>query len=355
MPRFDPGGEVEALDRAGDAVPLVMGGLPSPESIFTIHCVAEIVRRTRDVVNVLPLNTGAEAEKLVDASPDAPMVPFFDAPDRDAREALLATGAPIVLVTGDFAETAQFCMVARHLDPLQAARFVSQSFCCLAPLRRHGQVRSVTLDKMQPLDAWLDQVAAWLGLDPAAWADARTQMLAEYAGWPTVEAAIHALVPSAHAASVGWEHVPSTTKTLFETLGTSYHSGSIDTIFWPIACLLEPGNPAFPVSDAIPLTGPTRLVTFGPFMHVPPGRWRARYQFEVDAHPAGNVIDFDIVQGSNVLVSHRVALDQAGTFGIDSGFEMHEPRLGVENRAILAEGSIGGVFKPIGIWLSRND
>lgn len=353
MPRFESGGEVEALDRA-DAIPLAVGGLPSPESIFTIHCVAEIVRRTREVVKVIPLNAGADAEKLADATSDEPIVPFFDAADRDARAALLATGAPIVLVMGDFAKTAQFCMVARDLDHLQAARFVSQSFCCLEPLRRYGQVRSVTLDKTQNLDEWLDEVATWLGLRPAAWADARAQMLAEYAGWPTVEAAIHALVPSAHAASVGWDHVPATTQTLFETLGTSYHSGSIGTIFWPPASIFEPGNPASPVSDAISLAGPTRLLTLGPFMHVPPGRWRARYQFEVDAHPAGNLMDFDIVHGGTVLVSHRALVEQAGTFGIDCEFEMQEPRLAVENRAILAEGSIGGFFKPMGIWLSRD-
>lgn len=353
MPRFDAGGAVAALDRAGAAIPLAVGGLPSPESIFTVHSVAEIIRRTRGTVRGVALNAGADAGLLAEASAAAPIVPYFDAPDRDACAALLATGAPIVVVMGDFAQTAQFCMVARELDPLQAARFVSQSFCCLAPLRRHSQVRSITLDKVQDLGSWFDEVAGWLGLDPSMWSDTRTQMVAEYAAWPTVDAAINALVPNAHAAMLGWEHVPAATQALFATFATSYHAAAMDAIFWPGESILEPGSPVASVGDAIPLTGPARLLTFGPFMHLPPGRWRARYQFQVDAHPAGNAIVFDVAHGAEVLVSHRVSIDQAGTFGIDCEFLVHEPRLAVENRAILAEGSIGGFFKPMGIGLSR--
>ena len=97
------------------------------------------------------------------------------------------------------------------------------------------------------------------------------------------------------------------------------------------------------------------MLTFGPFMHLPPGCWTARYQFEVDEHPAGNLMEFDIVNGVNVLDSRRAPINDAGKFGFDCTFEMEESRLPVENRAILAEGSIGGFFKPIGILLNRNE
>lgn len=353
MPHFEQGA-LEVLARRGDAIPLAVGGLPCPESIFSIHCVTEIVRRTRDEVKVVPLSTGKDFEQLAEATSDKPMVPFFDTPDAHAREALLAMGTPIIVVLGDFAETAHFCMVARDLDALQAARFVSQSFSCLEPLQRLGNVRSITLDKAANLAGWIDEVATWLGLTPPEWQEARKQMLAEYAAWPTVEAAIHALVQSAHAASDGWERVPAPTRSLFETLGRSYHSGSIDAVFWPAECILEPGDPATAASGAIQLTGPARVLTFGPFLHLPPGRWRARYQFETDDHSAGNLVEFDITHGGDVLVSRRTPFERAGKYGFDCEFDMEEPRLPVENRAILAEGSIGGFFKPIGIWLNRD-
>lgn len=353
MPRFDGGGAAAAVDLAGAPIPIAVGGLPSPESIFAVHSVAEIIRRTRGTVRGIALNAGEDAGLLAEATAAAPIVPYFDAPDRDACASLLATGVPIVVVMGDFAQTAQFCMVARELDPLQAARFVSQSFCCLAPLQRHSQVRSVMVEKAQDLGSWFDDVADWLGLDPSMWPDTRAQMFAEYAAWPTVEAAINGLVPDAQAATLGWEHVPAATEALFATFAASYHTGAMDVIFWPGESMLEPGSPAAPVGDRIALTGAARLLTFGPFMHLPPGRWRARYQFEVDAHPAGNAIVFDVVHGTEILVSHRVSLEQAGTFGIDCEFDVHEPRLAVEKRAILAEGSIGGFFSPIGIRLNR--
>ena len=334
---------------------MAVGGLPSPESIFAIHCVSDIVRRTRGQANVIPLNTGEDSERLAEANSGEPVIPFFDTPDSQAREALLATRTPMILVAGDFAETARFCMAARNLDALQAARFVSQSFSCLEPLYRYGHIHPVALDKAANLAEWIDQLAAWLGLQPSAWQPERQQMLADYAAWPTVEAAIHALVEFADVASADQEQLPAATRALFDTLGRCYRPGSIDSIIWPADCILEPGDPALPVAGAISLTGPARMLTFGPFLHLPPGRWNARYHFEVDEHLAGNLMEFDVVNGTNVLVSHRVLVDGAGKFGFDCEFDMEESRLPVENRAILAEGSIGGFFRPAEIWLNREN
>lgn len=353
MPHSDAGGELALLVPPGGAIPLVVGGLPSPDCIFAIHCVVEIVRRTRGQVRAVPLNIGEDGERLAEASSDEPLVVFFDTPDSEARELLMATRAPIVVVTGDFAETARFCMVARDLDALQAARFVSQSFSCLEPLYHSDNVRWVTPDRAMRLPEWIDQVAGWLGFQPSAWEVARQQMLADYAAWSSVDAAIRALVQFADTASARWEGIAPSTEPLFGMLGTFYRSGSIDRVFWPSCYILEPGDPAFAVSGAIPLAGPARIVTFGPFLHLPPGRWSARYQFDVDEHPAGNLMEFDVVNGGKILVSNRVMTGTAGQFGLDCAFEMQESRLPVENRAMLAEGSIGGFFKPLGIWLDR--
>ncbi|MFA6125128.1 hypothetical protein [Sphingomonas sp.] len=355
MQHFEFSGGINVIAGQADAIPLAIGGLPSPESIFTIHCVTEILRRTRDRVKVIPFNTEEDCQRLTEATSNELTVPFFDTPDGQARKALLATQAPIIVITGNFAETAQFCMVARDLDALQAARFVSQSFSCLEPLLRLEHVRSIALDKAKNLAEWIDEVADWLGLQPSAWEATREEMLSDYAAWSTVEAAIHALVQYAHSAPVAAEPLPTAPQTLFEKLGISYHSGAIDKVFWPADCILEPGDPTFPSTDAIPLTGPSRMLTFGPFLHLPPGHWHARYQFEVDEHPAGNLMEFDVLNGSKILVSGRTLVESAGKFGFDCEFEIEESRLPVENRAILVEGSIGGLFKPIGIWLKRNN
>lgn len=355
MPRFEPGLDLADPAPGDEAIPLAVGGLPSPESTLAIHCVFEIVRRTRHQARLIPVNTGEDSQGLADATSHKPVVPIFDTPDNNARAALLAAQVPIVVVMGDFAETAHYCMVARDLDALAAARFVSQSFACLEPLRGQGGVRWVTVDKAARLAEWLDRVASWLGLQPATWQSVRQQMLADYAAWPTVEAAIHALVHCAEAASASWEQRPASTRVLFETLGKSYHPQATNSVFWPADCLLEPADPACPITGAMQMTGPARLLTFGPFLHLPPGAWQARYQFEVNDHPAGNLLEFDVVQGGKILVSRRVQVDEAGKFGFDSKFEIDEARQPVENRAILAEGAIGGYFRPTGIWLSRSE
>lgn len=355
MPPSESAYDVAILDGARAAIPLAVGGLPSPQSIFAVHCVADIVRRTQRGAKVIPLNTGEDGEKLAEATLDEPVLPFFDTPDRHARATLLAAQIPIVVVTGDFAEAARFCMAARDLDALQAARFVSQSYSCLEPLYRHGHVNRVALNKAASLAEWIDEVAAWLGLQPSAWQAARQEMLVDYAAWPTVEAAMHGLVQFADPSSSAWDRLSASDEALFEALGRFYHSGPIDTVFWPPECLVQTAVPAIPTAGAISLTGPARILTSGPFLHLPPGRWSARYQFEVDDHPAGNRVEFDVVHGGVILVSHGARINEAGRFGFDCTFEMDESRLPVENRAILVEGSIGGLFKALGIWLNRNE
>lgn len=354
MQHSNPRPAISAVAEHAGIIPLVIVGLPSSESIFTVHCLADIVRRTRGGVVTTAVNTAEDSDRLAELAAGEPVIVFSDVPDALAREALLATRAPIVAVMGGFAETAQFSMVTRDLDALQAARFVSQSFSCLEPLRRVPGVRSVTLDKAADLKAWIDEASGWLGLRADAWRITRQQMLDDYACWPTVGAAINGLLQSADAVPVTLEQGSSSTCSLFDTLGKFYHAGSINTLFWPAECLLVPGEPAVPVCEAIAFAGPARILTFGPFFHVPPGRWCARYEFETDGHPAGNLMEFDIVNGGNVLVSRQVLVDRAGRFAFDCEFDLEHARLPVEYRAFLAEGSIGGWFRPLGIWLSRN-
>lgn len=348
-------GELAVPFRQGKAIPLAIGGLPSPESILTIHFVIEIVRRTQGQARAIPLNTGQDGEKLADASLEDPMIPFFDTPDREAREALLATGSTVVMVAGDFVETARYCMVARDLDLLQAARFVSQSVSCLAGLDEQGQVHWVTLDKTADLADLIDGVAGWLGIQRSSWQAARQQMLADYGAWPTVEAAMHHFVQFADPSADGWDDMPDTIDPVLAVLGAYYRCGEIDSIFWPAECLLDAVDPAAPVTETMQLAGPARMLTFGPFMHLPPGRWTARYQFEVDAHPVGNLMEFDVLNGGDILVTRSAMISSGGQFGIDCTFDVRESRLPIEYRARISEGSIGGSFKPIGIWLTREE
>lgn len=300
------------------------------------------------------MNVGNDCNWLAEETVDELTVPFFDTPDNEAREILVGLKAPIVIVQGDFAETVRFCMVARDMDMLQAARFVSQSFACLEALYRQSNVHSIWVDKAARFTDWIDEVAGWLGLQPSSWESARQQMLAEYAAFPTVESALHALVQSADPTAPAWAELPSANHPLLVSLGASYRAGAIDAVFWPWECLLDASLGAVPLAGPIDLTGPSRVLTFGPFMHLPQGRWIARYQFDVDDHPVDNQLEFDVMCGSDRVVSGRASIDSGGRFAFDCVFDTAEPRLPVESRAILAEGSIGGYFTPIGVWLRRH-
>lgn len=354
MPPSKAESRVAVVSRRLEAIPLVIGGLPSAESIFAIHFAVEIARRVYGQAKAVPLNTGEDGEVLAEEVVGEMTVPFFDTPDNEARSVLTGLKAPIVLIMGDFAETARFCMVARSLDLLQACRFVSQSFSCLEALQGQERVQIVAIDRTTPLPQWIDEVAGWLGLQPSSWETARRQMLSDYAAWTTVAEAMYGLVQPADPSNPAWDVLPPAEHPMLTALGASYRTGSIDRVFWPWECLLDPNKEAVAVEGTIDLTGPARILTIGPFMHLPPGQWLARYQFEIDYQPFDNLLEFDVLNGAEILVSGRAPIDGGGKFAFDCAFEIVDSRLPVENRAILVEGSLGGHFTPIGVWLRRD-
>ncbi len=354
--KFDPAFALvhDGLDPL-PAIPLLVGGPPSAETIFTIHCVVEITQRSCGEAALIALNTGLDGDRLAEANTKTPTIVFFDLPDSAGRGLLLAAKVPIVLVSGGFEQTARYCMAARDFDMVQAAQLVSQSLCCLAPLRHHSSVRRVQVDRTTSIPDWIDEVASWLGLQRNDWQAERLQMLVAYADWATVGAAIDGIVPHSRIPAAPQDIDAASSDLLFNAMAASYDYDPISAVFWPASLILKPNGSAMAAGAAIPLVGPARLLTYGPYLHLPAGRWTACYQFIVDEHPAGNDIEFDVMSGGDVLVSNRVMLENSGKYGFECSFEIAEARLPVQMRAILAEGAIGGLFEPLGISLRRDE
>ena len=98
-------------------------------------------------------------------------------------------------------------------------------------------------------------------------------------------------------------------------------------------------------------TGRPRMLLFGPYLALPPGRWRARMRFGFDENAAGH--QYRVDWGTRTAcISEYVTPGAPGIYEIDLDFEWTESDAS-EIRLILTEGSFMGTVLFQGMTVQR--
>lgn len=345
MPRSDAAGGT-ALQPA--SAPLrAVAGLPSFRSIFAYHTMADVLRRAGGVTT-RGFNRADQA-----GLGDGPALLYCDVPDSGAATALADAGAACFVVREGFADAVRYSMAARGMTGVEAARFVSLSAAALDGLERICAPRPITVPLDWPIGQWIDHAAGLAGVAPADWAAARAGMHAVYAPYGTVGAAVRAIVQHADACLAPDPADEAGGGGAIAALASGYDGPGRTAIEWPAAMLLGAVPPYEPVTGALDLTGPARVLTFGPYLHLPAGRWSATYRFETWGNEATNALGFDVVADGEVKFSTQGVIDVSGQFGVECAFTVSDALRPVEFRCFLVEGAIGGFLRPGGVSLRR--
>jgi hypothetical protein len=118
-------------------------------------------------------------------------------------------------------------------------------------------------------------------------------------------------------------------------------TGQRTAIVWPRACLFWGDRPGEPAPRVLDLTGPSRVLVYGPYFRLPPGRWTARAI--VAFSPLCRGMGFTVeLHGSAEFGRRRFVVQQAGVFAI--GFRVMVPsaREALEIRLVSQSGAIEG-------------
>lgn len=91
----------------------------------------------------------------------------------------------------------------------------------------------------------------------------------------------------------------------------------------------------------IDLTGRSRTLIYGPYLHVPAGRWSATSVFEVRSNRAGALVAMDVFNGTE-LAAARAELPDDGVFSATLSFTVDDPRKPIEVRLSLVTSAIEG-------------
>jgi capsular polysaccharide transport system ATP-binding protein len=124
-------------------------------------------------------------------------------------------------------------------------------------------------------------------------------------------------------------------------------------ITWPREMFNAGDTPYDPCPPTIDVTGAARILVFGPYAAVPPGRWRLTARFELDRHAATGPFLLEFGQGANLAGAE---LNPAGEGLYEISIEQTlSGKTPAEMRLWLARPRFHGALRFLGASLERLD
>jgi hypothetical protein len=292
--------------------------------------------------------TGAALDLCADipvaAQPSGRLVVVHsEAPDADFAAAALR-GSVSLLFLGDPAADLAFQQRVLAQPPLDSLRALTQSAATLCDMRAGALL---IRQSSRPAAAVIQRVLAALGLPgtgPAAEA-----VIQRFAG-------PHAALPLAQA--VEWYaagHLPvraaqpqdapiAEAKAVQAILAPAYAAiatGEAGRIVWPRACFFDGDRPGAIAPPWIEVAGGARILFYGPYLHLPRGRWRLTVQLAFSDDLDKTSFSIEVVCGG-IKARGRIKPAASGTFYAAFPFEHDTPAEPVEVRIATDHGSIFG-------------
>lgn len=327
----DPGPAGETSDEGvGVTADFLVAGLPGPLLRWTCDLVAQAMARTYPSVAHLPIG---ERPRWMPPDPavDAQARLFFgDFVSEAWAAAVLAGRLPAVLVIEDAAWSWDHLCRAGQ-SPAEAIRDLVAIATTLGDLA--GQDGVLTL----PRAAWADPAAvaarilAHLGL-----ADAADGNLAGIAagddGEPAWEVPVQHMMPAERQALIEAVVVPACVYA---------GSGVRVPVTWPRECLFWGDQLGEPVPRVLDLTGPARVVAYGPYYALPRGTWTMRVTLAFAPTSCGAPLVLEL-HGAGVRGRFEFTVAQPGVFAASFQVLLPSSCEPLEARLVTARGAIEG-------------
>ncbi|MGE0764969.1 MAG: hypothetical protein AB7L90_00760 [Hyphomicrobiaceae bacterium] len=133
----------------------------------------------------------------------------------------------------------------------------------------------------------------------------------------------------------------------------AFAEGSTDKpLIWPIDVLFSGDRPNQVAPRVAHVTGPSRIMLYGPYLHLPP----SRYDVEIIIAFSGLIEDipflFEVHAGDTCLAQYRIAGRPTGGYRGRLQFEVSDPVAPVEIRLRNEQGSIEGEVALVELRLS---
>jgi hypothetical protein len=335
-------------------------GPPSARAIFVSRLGIDLLRAVFGNVQLLYANKAKDLVGQLRQRSNSPVLLYFDFPDSVIARVVVEKGIPTVLVSEAFDDIVFYGMAAWGMDLHAAIRFATHSVVALRPI---GQSPTINPLQLQGRDLALTELvnllALSLGIDVPT--DALRRLIALYDNHQQlqVDEIVRNRVEHAEASLDLRSKLSPDEQQLLADIASGYQpmmeGRQPQKITWPGGICLNADRRDASMSGSVDMTGPARILSFGPYLHLPTGRWAADMRFFVSGNWSRNMIMMEVTAGDKALAVGQGDLPAAGAFAMRIPFSVEEHETPVEVRSVLRSGAIEGDFRLLEIVLTPND
>jgi hypothetical protein len=332
------------VDALVPPVGVAVFGAGTPFAYWGFDAVRECVRALFGETLHLHLTSLDALRSGITARADGSIVVTTDLPDPDLARFLCESDLPIIIFTDRVDTMIDWIARSRHCSIARSTLFNSQVFAALSPALLAPNALII-----QPQTEPRDIVGAIVShLAPAAGAERSTQLFQELtqggrlrADGPLDWRADPAPEPHPeYGLSPSRDALDAMRKSL-ATYSDLFIGRLPERIVWPLPLFYCPGAKHW--REPIDLTGPARIIIYGPYLHLPAGKWIARVEFEIDGAISGVEASTDVVI-SKVLVEKIFIMPTKGIFAFELAFAVSDPRDPIEIRLFTKRSAIEGLL-----------
>jgi hypothetical protein len=309
-------------------------GDPSQRALFGLRAIQILTEVSRGPYHWVCAGTADDLLAAWGAPTKKHTVFFNDIPDHRVSSLFLEYQAPMVLFIDSAARVMDSLTLERNFDLITAARVTSQSLSCLHEIALSPRCFVV----FGPLD--IKRISSLLPRFASVFDIPFDQRIFEVTVQHIAELSAPGPTPANTAEPAEMLEAVQRCLAGFEPMMTRK---AVDYVEWPREVFLDADREGIPLCREIDLTGPARLLLFGPFLHLPKGSWTASTTFEVSKNFSGNILKIDIYY-EGVIGEWECSMPKEGVYNFDLRFNIPEPRFPIQMRFYIQQGAIEGSF-----------
>jgi len=331
-------------------------GMPGVMSSWGFAALHAVAREAFGAYTVLAADRIEDLREFIQSPEKEHAVLVSQYPEARLSEMIVRTNAPFLLFLENPVDAVSYLARCTEQQDLSLVRAVSASLACLEPLaaapaglvmRRNDVKGTDGIDwLLERIDRHLDtrlapeqMTRALLHVGSAVSGEART--LAP----PKLEEAAAAIIagyipPQGDGAELD-PSLREAAEKLLLPLELARFGTTEPTVSWPAWTFFSGDQPGDYLGETIDLTGAARCLVYGPYFHLPVGRWDAKLIFDIEEDCYGQIFSVEI-HSQDLLGKLRVCPQGIGSFEAVIPIEIVEPKTPIEVRVLMEGGAIEG-------------
>ncbi|TIX87010.1 hypothetical protein [Rhizobium sp. P44RR-XXIV] len=341
-------------------------GMPGVMSSWGVAAVHALAREAFGEYTIITTDTIEDLKQHVQSRSGTHAVLVSQFPEARLSELIVKINVPFLLCLEDPIDAVSYLARATDQRDFGLVRAVSASLACLEPLTSASAglvLRRNDIGQRSSIDLLLKKIDEHFSTE-LTFEQISSALL--HVGMGSPDGASNTGVPkleeAAAAVIVGYltpkEEVPELSESLRELAGKVLRPlqfGHAETarpsIFWPRETFLAGDRLGEGLDSSLDLTGGARCLIYGPYLHLPSGRWDAKFLFDVEEDCHGQIFTLEI-HANELLGRLRVCPQGTGSFETAVPVEVLDPRTPIEIRLMMDSGAIEGRLSAWSIeWL----